>query len=112
MRLSVAMMLGSTTCKMVPGKWSSCALGAAANAVGIADNARRPYAIYDQWPWLRYPSPRGHSFGAEIYSRFDADVCRGGMTFEELVDYVRSIEPDELLLEAGEPEVVEVEATV
>ena len=37
MRLSTAMMLGSTTCKMVPADWNSCGLGCAANAVGIPE---------------------------------------------------------------------------
>ena len=36
MKLSEAMMLGSTTVKMVAGDWNSCVLGAACNAMGVA----------------------------------------------------------------------------
>ena len=35
MKLSEAIMLGSSTCKMERGNWNTCALGAAANAIGI-----------------------------------------------------------------------------
>ena len=57
MKLSEAMMLGSTTCKMVRGDWNSCALGCAGNAVGIANfdtikGEGRIFPIYDYWPWL------------------------------------------------------------
>lgn len=60
MRLSEAMMLGSATCKMVPGDWNSCSLGAAANAVGIPRaegmfGIQRINAILKEWPWINSP---------------------------------------------------------
>jgi hypothetical protein len=109
-KLSEAMMLGSTTCKMVPGDWNTCALGAAANAVGIAKQmiihrdlitgtvflTNRASAIWARWPWLAtHPSLRGNvGIGLIVASKFDNSVCRGLMTFEQLVDWIRSIEPD------------------
>lgn len=102
MRLSEAMLLGSTTCKMVPGDWNSCALGCAGNAVGLAPGVKakgedRAKLIHAVWPWLA-DSPNLMSSGEEIvgliWQQFDYDVCGGTMTLEQLVDYVRSIEPD------------------
>lgn len=107
MRLSEAMMLGSTTCRMIAGDINSCALGAALNAVGfpaIDHNVGGSYARYDElrrlWPWLERGGYRDSHFAmcsglSAIYDMFDWQVCRGKMTFEQLVDYVRSIEPDE-----------------
>ncbi len=104
MRLSEAMMLGSATCKMVQGDWNSCALGCAGNAVGIqhasgrlgeddididGDLVTRFTLLANVWPWIRTAN-----FAAEIYIKFDDEVCIGKLTFEQLVDYVRSIEPD------------------
>jgi hypothetical protein len=129
MKLSEAMMLGSTTCKMEAGNWDSCALGCAGNAVGIEqtkypvnsllpDGVTPPWkAIYNQWPWLEqnredsspvnYVMPNGTfetrinylnceflPAATHIYNRFDSMVCKGLMTLEQLVDYVRSIEPE------------------
>jgi hypothetical protein len=105
MRLSEAMMLGSTTCKMIPNDWNSCALGAAGNAVGIPqankkvlgqsqicpDGNLRIGKIGDAFPWLL---DNYHAFMGVIYHLFDRDVCEGKMTFEQLIDYVRSIEPE------------------
>ena len=104
MKLSEAMLLGSATCKMVAGDWNSCALGAAGNAVGIPqfDNIlARALWIQDTWPWLRNISRVQEYKGAEltinyceeIWTRFDNEVVGGAMTLEQLVDYVKSIEP-------------------
>jgi hypothetical protein len=102
MKLSEAMMLGSATCKMYPGNWNSCALGAAANAVGIpAKYANDPgpprcVSILNYWPWLdtSHDYPGSPPWGGIIASRFDYQVCRGTMTYEQLVDYVRAVEPE------------------
>jgi hypothetical protein len=104
------MMLGSATCRMEAGNWNSCALGAAANAVGLVrdfnfalfgerhESYARINEINATWPWLdiqhqvvldEQPETPGH----DIYHMFDRYVCTGKMTFEALVDYVRSIEP-------------------
>jgi hypothetical protein len=118
MKLSDAMMLGSVTVKMEAGDWNSCALGAAANAVGIPKEVppikcplmgcvveihgvNRAEAIYGRWPWLQeitdyVPQTDFDSeedFMDQIYGFFDDHVCEGKMTFEQLVDYVRSVEP-------------------
>jgi hypothetical protein len=103
MKLSEAMMLGSTTVKMVRFDIRSCALGAAANAVGIPTPAQsgnrrlRGLLIAEKWPWItdRY-APRNpwSTYGSHIAQEFNARVCGGQMSFEALVDHVRSIEPE------------------
>lgn len=109
MKLSEAMMLGSVTCKMQFGDWNSCGLGAAANALGMPRASNGPFDLDDArlapmfayWPWIapaeldRYKGvPAGAQyFGGDIASRFDREVVSGMMTFEQLVDYVASIEP-------------------
>jgi len=104
MKLSEAMMLGAATCKMVPGDWNSCALGAAGNAVGIPqstigilnimDDLRdRAAWISDYWPWLESKNSFGDRWMTIIYTRFDFSVCPGYETLEQLADYIRSIEP-------------------
>lgn len=109
MKLSEAMMLGSVTCKMERGNWEACGLGCAGNALGIAagDGSNsfgnpRVQAIFQQWPWLRPASVFGNAcleteslpyFGGKIARLFDEEVATGKMSLEQLVDYVRSIEP-------------------
>lgn len=103
MKLSEAMMLGSTTCKMQATNWNTCAMGAAANAVGVPQGiaTARLAAIKKIWPWLKGDSADANfpRFGpahhlAAIWRRFDNRVVWGEMTLEQLVDYVRSIEPE------------------
>ena len=92
MRLSDAMMLGSMMVSMKPGNWRACALGVAGTAVGIpVHQKRRHEAICDVWPWL---ASNHDERLCEIVELFDQRVCGGDMTFNELVEYVRSIEPD------------------
>lgn len=103
MKLSEAMMLGSVTCKMEPSNLSTCALGAAANAVGIPTfedlpiPGLRPAEIAKTWPWLltaRFaPQPPWRLWGAHIADLFNQQVCRENLTYEQLVDYVASVEP-------------------
>jgi len=97
MKLSIAMMLGSATCKMVAGDLNTCAIGAAANAVGSSAMSgnydySRLEAVLSWWPWLGPTGYIGEHF-SDIAVRFDVDVCDGRMTLEQLADYVRSIEP-------------------
>jgi hypothetical protein len=93
-RLSSAMILGSTMVRLKPSSWHSCALGAAGKAVGILPNPDAPgkvvEAILDQWPWLEANNEQPM---IEITTLFDQRVCRGDMTFDQLVEYVRQIEP-------------------
>lgn len=96
MKLSTAMMLGSTTCKMLPGNMNSCAFGAALNALGVPQEEpsyMRYTPLRKHWPWLTEDESRLSEPAKEIYGRFDFNVCQGLMTLEQLVDYVRSIEP-------------------
>ena len=97
MKLSDAMMLGSVTCRMEPGNWNSCALGAAANAVGIP-RVGREALIREEWPWLTEEYTPNWSLEAEIAWRFDRVVCKGWMTLEQLIDWVRENEPPLLAL--------------
>jgi hypothetical protein len=91
MRLSEAMILGSTIVKLQAGCWTTCAIGAAAKAVGIkADRIGHVEGILDEWPWLE---ANNEAALCEIATLFDQRVCRGEMTFDELCAYVRQIEP-------------------
>jgi hypothetical protein len=101
MRLSEAMMLGSTMCKLEPCNLNSCAFGSAMNALGIPQT-KPEYLRYtnlmEMWPWLdNTPNERWRELnhlGRDIYAKFDYEVCNGYMTLEALADYVRSIEPE------------------
>lgn len=137
MKLSEAMMLGSTTCRMIPGDWNSCALGAALNAIGVPQQdaltkkCPRSGAVKAIWPWLAssipmrqpdhtypdqqevygfyyhlgsllphslpYSDPTGQIgiFGTMITYLFDYEVCRGKLSFENLVRLVQEWEPEE-----------------
>lgn len=118
MRLSDAMLMGRNLCSMEAGNWNSCALGVAGTAVGVPrarvvvlhsdnpgirpslrilylmeDESTRGEAIRAKFPWIKdVVGP--HSYQRAIFERFDDAVCCGRMTFEQLVDYVRSVEPD------------------
>jgi hypothetical protein len=107
MKLSTAMMLGAATCKMIPADWNSCAFGAAGNAVGVprvvsdyeGDTSERFPFLAKVWPWIRVDDDEAFPMQATvtastIWQQFDNLVCTGEMTFEQLVDYVRSIEPE------------------
>lgn len=101
MKLSEAMMLGSTTVKMVRFDIRSCALGAAANAIGIPFRSGirglRGLLIAEKWPWIkdRYTARNPWStYGSHIAQEFNDRVCGGQISFEALVDHVRSIEPE------------------
>jgi hypothetical protein len=103
MRLSEAMALGRVTCVLEKGNWNSCALGCAANAVGIPQwgNAGRDryVPILAYWPWLDRPCPCGRcdcSAARHIWSMFDDKVCFSEMTMEQLIDWVRLHEPKPL----------------
>lgn len=122
MRLSDAMMLGSVTCRMERYNWNSCAIGCAGNAIGIPNwgnvGQGRQNLLLQVWPWLLQPCHCAmcvavtmnrenaqlvgwvETYCGHITSAFDFDVCQGGMSFEALVDWVRSVEPQPLALPA------------
>jgi hypothetical protein len=85
------MILGSTIVELKPGNWNTCALGVAATAIGIpGDGLLRVPRIRSEWPWLNADSDGPMR---EICSLFDQRVCRGDMSFDQLVEFVRQIEP-------------------
>lgn len=100
MKLSEAIMAGSTLVRQCASPWpgdeaagKGCALTMAARAMGGSEYLD----CFKFWPWLDTPEKNktgSHSFW-QIVSRFDSEVCGGVMTLEQLVDYVRSIEPPE-----------------
>ena len=87
MKLSDAILLGSTFVEMLPGCWDKCALGAAAQAVGI-----RPHHedICAYWPWLAVDDCGPM---CTIAAWFDDRVCNGKMTMDQLIKAVRQEEP-------------------
>lgn len=103
MRLSEAIMLGSTTCKMEPLNINSCAYGCALNALGVpkdesvgvdGEHLYRYVALKKIWPWTADAEVGMSDLGVSVYQKFDSEVCEGEITLEQLADYVRSIEPD------------------
>jgi hypothetical protein len=99
------MILGMQTLRFSPGDINSDILGAAANAVGVSPAGEpgesiqaRYEGLVDQWPWLARQIPvEGEDYYRtclmEISYRFDQQVCGGKITLNDLLDYVRAIEP-------------------
>jgi len=99
MKLSEAMMLGDAMMPRNDGtSWfghkdpdfneCGCAIGRAWFAAGHSfDEWWKAQDFCSEWPWLK------NGYPGNISVKFDT-VLTGGMTFEQLVDYVRSIEPD------------------
>lgn len=116
MRLSEAMMLGDSLRLRHGGHWLAvhgaglcgCAIGGALLAEGfqLGDRLVRgdyPDEIRTYWPWLTKDQTM-------TISRDFNKVVAGEMTFEQMVDYVRSIEPPEDEEEGDEEPVAAVEA--
>lgn len=120
MRLSEAILLGSTSVKSTPGTLLEtypdggtygCALGMACFAESVAvpfDSWTGLGPVYENWRWLydRHQIPCGCTrFGGEdmpaavvIAHMFDYHVSgklAPNWTLEQLVDWVRSVEPSE-----------------
>jgi hypothetical protein len=83
---------GSTTLGALPG--DGCVLDMAALAVGN----RSWVHCKEEWPWLKEFSPGyGGDYESDIYTRFDFYVMRQkSMTLDQLIDWVRSVEPAEV----------------
>ena len=98
--LSTAMMLGDTLRQrdhatyltLSDSGWCGCALGGAQLANGRTDC----FAFLQLWPWLRdddLSQPDGRwAYWQTINYKF-AEVAARVITFEQLVDWVRSVEP-------------------
>ena len=103
MRLSEAIALGRVTIeKPEAGNFSTCAMGMAANAVGMVHDYK---AVLQRWPWLwrdtlcpvnwccEEPTSAIHS----LTHQFDYFVMlTKSMTLDQLIDWVRSVEPSEV----------------
>jgi hypothetical protein len=96
MRLSEAIALGRVLIdKPQHNTFCKCAIGMGLAAIGHEFHIRGEegigsayFAALDEWPWL---------FGdceMEISRRFVL-VMKGDLTLEELIDFVRSVEPPE-----------------
>lgn len=97
MKVSEAMILGSTTTKPTAYHLDGCAIGMAGNAAGLA-SCREAWAagtvrrelLYAQWPWLRDDAEWGF-----IAKTFNDDVMgRRVLSLDQLARCVREIEPD------------------
>lgn len=124
MRLSEAIALGRTLIQPVPGiilsrdKTAGCAIGMAIVAGGGGGYSRAP-----MYPWASKESLvhcpvccRPHATYGCYYSTiahiFDDHVMTTGQwTLDQLIDWIRSVEPDEPV-EASEFVVVDLEETV
>ena len=122
MRLSEAMMLGHTRYKLNPELWAcedgGCLLGVAGYAAGVqfTEEGDEDFErIIDRWPWLinHVTSPafafdcgQSHLFShLHNYPFENAAYCfisclafelkNGVVTIEQVVDWVRSVEPSE-----------------
>lgn len=81
---------GSTRQKAQPG--DGCVLDMAALAVG----KRLWTDAKEIWPWLSLQyEPESTTYESAIYGRFDVDVQKGLLTLDQLIDWVRSVEPAE-----------------
>lgn len=121
MKLSIAIRMGSLLIhNPEASKWDRCAFGMASLASGGSfagteyDVARAiSRDVYEKWPWLidfRHDCPKcgKRLYGGEcVWHLFDRHIMPGGMTMEQLADFVSSIEPAEVL----EPQAPAVETT-
>jgi hypothetical protein len=113
MKLSDAILLGSTMHKLDPACWDGCLLGVSVRAVGATSNFFNDEA-QRRWPWMvgkkvampdfsRYPHISLEF--TQVISWLDVEVNDGKVTLEQVVDWVRSVEPEE-----SKPAEVECEA--
>lgn len=113
MRASVAINLGDTLKRRNPHHWLTdarddyercgCALGGVPLALGMhhVSGWWEEYTypqIVAEYPWMVEYSYSDHEYSNapfnEVISHKFSEVCAGRATFESLVDWVRSIEPD------------------
>jgi|ERR1700722_1856827 len=102
MRLSDAMMLGSTLVKLNADAWNTCLLGVSVVATGGKDNWCNS-ECRARWPWIEIefvPPPMIDAgitprCASAIISLLTVLVEKGAITLEQAVDWVRSVEPAE-----------------
>jgi hypothetical protein len=90
LKLSDAISLGMTLSPVREATWTGCALGLAANACGVPKSVCRWELIRQTWPWIE---SLHFYYETQIIRQFDTQVIAGTMTMEELIAYVRSVEP-------------------
>jgi hypothetical protein len=109
MKLSDAMVLGSTQVKFDPTVWldnrCGCLIGMALYAIGY--DVGSSIEAMEEWPWLlewrdgpfeddgvdlRFPMGRPPCF---IFSEMANRIAGGVMTFQQAVDWVKANEPEE-----------------
>ncbi len=111
MRLSEAIVLGSTQTKLDPHDWDCCLIGMGFHALAgleadihCSPNNDHPLEAIVRWPWLENRMtapvllgwPDGHIASAcSIISSLAVRVGRRNITFEQAVDWIRSVEPEE-----------------
>lgn len=105
MRLSEAILLGRHLVTPTAGSFcetannGGCALTMGVKAVNGKGIPNHLWGSADSiWPWLNGACGCGRCSGTYMFHialLFDCDVMTGKMTLEQLVDYVRSIEPAE-----------------
>ena len=94
-------MLGGTLYKLDDLDWRCCLLGVSVQASGGDNFLNREAAL--RWPWINgqfhVPDLLEHhgicSSATDIISCLAIRVKRGQITFEQAVDWVRSVEPAE-----------------
>src|ERR1700738_1113450 len=95
MKLSDAIALGRTVSKLNDNTFTlndgeGCALGVALIAAGFTHKVGFERDVTKYFPWV------GHREYEQISEYYD-NVVRGRATLDELIDWVRSVEPAEVL---------------
>lgn len=102
MKLSSAIMLGMQTLDLSGNDFNCDILGVAANAVGIPRAVwtkesieARDESILDHWPWLAKQIPvEGKDYYQTRFVEFSGRFDGEGSTLGDLLNYIRSIEPE------------------
>lgn len=104
MRLSDAIALGRTLEPICMYSYATCALGVGMAALGIPIEERDAEELMRRWPWLREkatssPFPQYGSYRQTWYQEISYGAIltksRDNATLDQLIDWVRSIEPAE-----------------
>lgn len=111
MKLSDAMVLGSTMEPMHMMDYETCALGVAMGAAGVTKGDRSSDVLIRLWPWLaERTSLAPHRWTAPMYGRqrFMDSISRAAiltemhpdeLNFEQVVEFVRQNEPEPAIAE-------------
>ncbi len=101
MKLSEAMLLGCIHAgkTLDNSTWDTCLLGVSCHAVGTSEIATF-YEANRRWPWLMdcFPAEPPEVGILPAYltiTSLCSDLIHGKKTIEQVVDWVRSVEPEE-----------------